>query len=250
MLHTQAAAPVVHKEASMPAHSMRLPLALALASLVGACVQSGSRPVEGGASFLPLGSTMQCTSDRPADEVTRRRANATGTDISIEADSAATASPSRQFEDGYVRIAQCVLRGSQAEVETRLVAQARAIGAEKVILHAPGDAGPNGLWQADFHVRFRFSFGASFRELSAAERKSLGSGGVQIGGVIKDSAAARANLLAGDFVTGVNGKRIVDKAAFEQVLRTRVGKALTLTVVRNGETSRRIVRLDALPNAQ
>lgn len=234
----------------MPTRPLRLPLVLALAGLVGACVQLGPRPGESDSSSQPAGSDLQCTRDRHPDEVARLRANAAGGAVSIETDSAATASPGRLFEDGYMRIARCVWRDNQAEVETRLATQARAIGAERVVVHAPDAASVDEVWRADFHVRFRFSFGASFRDLAAAERKSLGGSGVQIGGVIKGSAAARANLLAGDFVTAAGGKPIADKAAFEALLRANVGKALTLTIVRNGETSRRIVRLDALPKAQ
>ena len=44
-------------------------------------------------------------------------------------------------------------------------------------------------------------------------------------------------------------KAIIDRADFQSKLRAKAGHPVTLTIVRNGETIQRVVRLGAMTNA-
>jgi hypothetical protein len=152
----------------------------------------------------------------------------------------------RLAAQGYVRIGSARYpAGTQARDDA--TGQARRVGADKVLLYAPTAAAANAAdWIADYYVRFRLPFGATFRDLDGAERSSLGvAGGVQIGAVVGGTPASRANLLAGDFVVSVDGRPIADKAEFQRLLKAGGGRAVTLGLIRNGEALQRVVRLDA-----
>jgi S1-C subfamily serine protease len=98
-------------------------------------------------------------------------------------------------------------------------------------------------------VRFKLPFGATFRDLRPAEMSEIGTGGgVAIGTIVGDSPASRANLLTGDIVLKCDGKPIVDRADFQNTLREKAGHPVTLTIVRNGETLQRLVRLGMMPS--
>jgi S1-C subfamily serine protease len=73
-------------------------------------------------------------------------------------------------------------------------------------------------------------------------------GGVAIGTIVGDSPASRANLLTGDIVLRCDGKAIIDRADFQNRLREKAGHPVTLTIVRNGETLQRMVRLGMIPS--
>jgi len=72
---------------------------------------------------------------------------------------------------------------------------------------------------------------------------------VAIGTVVNDSPASRANLLTGDIVLRCDDKAIIDRADFQNRLRAKAGQPVTLTIVRNGETLQRVVRLGPMTNA-
>lgn len=154
----------------------------------------------------------------------------------------------RLAAQGFVRIGTARYAGVEASVREEADRQGRAVGAERVLLYAPSaNAAAAADWTATFYVRFKLPFGATFRDLKADERATLGrDGGVQIGSVVGGTPASRANLLAGDFVVQVNGKPIAGKSAFQNELRANAGRAITLTVVRNGESLQRVVRLGAV----
>lgn len=154
----------------------------------------------------------------------------------------AGADANRLTSDGFVRIGSGRYGGDQAAARDEAARQAHAVGADRVVLYALTAAGET-TWLAHFYVRFRLAFGAAFRDLRADERETLGSGGVQIGTVANGTPASRANLMTGDFVTAVNGHAIDGKGAFQDALRANVGRKVMLTVVRNGETRKRVVRL-------
>jgi S1-C subfamily serine protease len=98
-----------------------------------------------------------------------------------------------------------------------------------------------------YYVRFKLPFGATFRDLRPEESSEVGSaGGVAIGAVVTDSPASRANLLSGDIVLKCDGTAIVNRTDFQNRLRARAGHPVTLTIVRNGETLQRMVKLGPL----
>jgi membrane-associated protease RseP (regulator of RpoE activity) len=154
----------------------------------------------------------------------------------------------RQVAHGYVRVGNAHLAGDEATVRDEAIREGQAAGADRVLLYAPEAAG--GEWLAAYYVRFQLPFGATFRDLTAEERATSGSdGGVAIGSIVAGTPASRANLLGGDLVLKFDGQPFAGRAAFQNLLRARAGRAVTLTILRNGETLERVVRLGAMPSA-
>lgn len=186
----------------------------------------------------------QYRSERDAAEVAQMRAAPAPEAAVIVAGNNAGEDANRMASDGFVRIGSGQYAGDEAAARSEIERQSRGVGADRVLLYAPAAQG-DAAWLAVYYVRFRLAFGATFRDLRANEREALGSGGVQIGSVVNGTPASRANLMSGDFVTAVNDRAIADKTAFQNALRSNIGRNVTLTVVRNGETRKRIVRLGA-----
>ncbi|HET8942044.1 MAG TPA: PDZ domain-containing protein [Rudaea sp.] len=126
------------------------------------------------------------------------------------------------------------------------------VGADAVRIYRPNadslTSSPAEL-VATYFVRLQLPFGADFRDLTPEERVALGSDGVEIGNVIGRTPASAANLRSGDFVIGFNRSQIKDKAAFQTLLQSHMGRNVTLTLRRGNVTIKRLVRLGTLPNA-
>jgi hypothetical protein len=149
---------------------------------------------------------------------------------------------------GFVHIGDGYYAGIDAEARAWLLQKAREVGADKVLVYerVPSAEGSLPALQAAYFVRFKLPFGATFRDLTAAESDSVGASGVQIGSVIGGSPAAEANLRNGDFVLKFNGEPVRDRAGFQQLLRAHMGKRVTLTISRDGVVTQRLVRLGVL----
>lgn len=229
-------------------HRSRFAAFAALALLAGCASVSHVPPGAPGEPGQP-GETMPPASpyvaERDAETIAAMRAAPPATPV-LETGRNAAGDPKRLAAQGFVRIGTARYGGAEADARGEAERQASAVGAERVLLYAPAaDAAPD--WNAAFYVRFKLPFGATFRDLTAAERATLGgSGGVEIGAVVGGTPASRANLLAGDFVVAVNGGAVAGKAAFQDALRANAGRSVTLTLVRNGETLQRAVRLGAV----
>jgi hypothetical protein len=146
----------------------------------------------------------------------------------------------------YMHIGTSHFAATDADARAKAERQGKVVGADRVIFYPPnaGDV------VVAYYVRFKLPFGATFRDLRPAEMSELGTGGgVAIGQVIDDSPASRANLLTGDIVLKCDDKAIIDRADFQKRLREKAGHPVTLTIVRNGETIQRVVRLGAMTNA-
>jgi membrane-associated protease RseP (regulator of RpoE activity) len=144
----------------------------------------------------------------------------------------------------FVRIGDGDYLGDSQAARAWAEKQAKTVGADKVYIYTPDASAP---LHAVFYVRYRLPFGATFRELTAAEQETLGATGVQLGSIVGGTPASEANLLAGDFVLKFDGKPIKNKADFEESLRAHMGKRVTLTISRNGQSIDRLVRLGVLP---
>ncbi|HEU4612088.1 MAG TPA: PDZ domain-containing protein, partial [Kofleriaceae bacterium] len=159
----------------------------------------------------------------------------------------------RLAAQGYVRIGRGrfpisrIAREQESEAREEAQRQASTNGAERVLLAAPREDA-DAAWIADYYVRFRLPFGASFRDLRESERTRLGAqGGVAIGTVVGGTPASRANLLTGDVVLAIDGAAIGGRADFQQRLERSAGRSVVLTLVRNGERLRRTVKLESMP---
>jgi hypothetical protein len=129
-----------------------------------------------------------------------------------------------------------------ARARAQAVRKGSDVGADKILLYPPAD----GTLVAAYYVRLHLPFGANFRDLTPDERQMLGSGGVQIGGVVGGTPAAKANLLEGDFVLKFNHQPVLDKPSFQALLEQHMGQRVTLTIRRDGTTIERSVRLGML----
>lgn len=146
-----------------------------------------------------------------------------------------------------MRIGTSHFPAADTDAREKALRQGQRVGADRVIVY-PSAAG--GELVVAYFVRFKLPFGATFRDLRPAEMSELGTGGgVAIGAVIDDSPASRANLLTGDIVLKCDDKAIIDRSDFQSRLRARAGHPVTLTIVRNGETLQRVVRLGPMANA-
>lgn len=220
---------------------LRFSLGAVFALLVTACASVRHMPPAEETSGETVQTAVPYTPEREAAEVAQMRAAPAPDAAQIVIGNGNDAN--RWASEGFVRIGSGHYEGDEAFVREETERQSRAVGADRVLLQAPAAEGA-AAWTADYYVRFRLAFGASFRDLRAAERESLGGkGGVQIGAVVNGTPASRANLMSGDFVIALNGRAIAGKAAFQDALRANVGRNVMLTVVRNGETRKRIVRL-------
>lgn len=152
----------------------------------------------------------------------------------------------RLAAQSYLHVGTSHFSASDAHLRDEALRQGARVGADRAIAYPPSDGGEVTI---AYFVRFKLPFGATFRDLRPAEMSALDTGGgVAIGAVVDDSPASRANLLSGDIVLKCDGKAIIDRADFQTRLRARAGHPVTLTIVRNGETIERMVRLGVAPS--
>ncbi|HEX6832562.1 MAG TPA: PDZ domain-containing protein [Rudaea sp.] len=147
----------------------------------------------------------------------------------------------------FVRIGDADYDGDPAAGRAWIEKQGRRVGAEKVYIYASSAGSPT--LHAAFYVRYRLPFGATFRETTASEQQTLGSSGVQLGQIVSGTPASEANLIPGDFVVKFDGRPVRGKADFQEQLRANMGKRVTLTINRNGQTLERMVRLGVAPGS-
>lgn len=163
--------------------------------------------------------------------------------------------------DGYVLVARSRFLQSDDDARSRAAERGVAIGAEKVLFYAVDPAppasnnAPGGYAMPPqslvaYFVKYKLPFGATFRDLGNKEKQDLSvPGGVKLGSVIVRTPAAEANLIAGDAIVRFNGAGLSGKAQFQKLLQQYAGKAVTLTIVRDGTELERIVRL-GVPRAK
>jgi hypothetical protein len=229
-------------------------LALFAALALAGCAVAPSHAPPGTPGSEPSGADIRYDAlpGRDARTVARMRAAPPPGQAAIEA--ARDGEDARLSTQGYVRIGrghfpvERIGRDREEDARAEARRQAAANGAERVLL-APPASTADAAWIADYYVRFRLPFGASFRDLREREREALGAQGVAIGTVVGGTPASRANLLGGDYVLAVDGKPVAGRADFQQQLQRSAGRTITLTLVRNGEKLRRMVKLDAMPAA-
>jgi membrane-associated protease RseP (regulator of RpoE activity) len=226
--------------------------------LLAGCAGSLRRPSGPGTEVISQPSPQagyEAEPGRSAATIAQMRVAPAPAVPTLEFGGASANEESRLAGLGYVKIGTSrypvglIDRRNEPEARDMALRQGSDVGAERVLLFPPrGDDAA--AWTALYYVRFKLPFGATFRDLRAQERAQLGrDGGVEIGTVIGGTPASRANLIAGDFVLEVDGKPVANRAAFQNLLKGSAGRAVTLTVMRNGETLKRVVRLGAIPAA-
>jgi membrane-associated protease RseP (regulator of RpoE activity) len=153
---------------------------------------------------------------------------------------------------GYVHIGNGHYEIADASAQQKAIELGKEIGADRIVIYRAfrpdTDTQAPATFLAAYYVRFKLLFGATFRNLTAKEREKLeGNSGVQIGSVVGGTPASQANLMAGDFVLGFNGRPFKDRTEFMDLLRSQAGKPVTLSIRRGEVTMDRVVRLGAMP---
>lgn len=224
----------------------RMPVLLALLLLAGCA----TAPPRGITEPAAPGSRYVVEPGREPERVAELRAAPAPASPTLEDGGNRGGDHRRLAAKGFVSIGTGYFPGPEAEARAAAIEQGQAVGAEQILFHAPvaehGDE-----WVAIYYVRFQLPFGATFRDLREGERRiTAGAGGVVLGSIVGGTPASRANLLSGDIVVKCDGKAIADRSAFQAMLRSRAGHPVKLTIVRNGETSTRVVRLGVIAAEQ
>jgi len=98
---------------------------------------------------------------------------------------------------------------------------------------------------AIYFVKQRFSLGVFSRDLNDEERQELQTNkGATVRLVVDGTPAFDADLLVGDVVTAVDGIAISSAQAFNELLRERRGKLISLFIVRRGQRIEKAIQLD------
>lgn len=150
---------------------------------------------------------------------------------------------------GFVHIGDSRYAAGDAAAVDKAFATATRLGADRLLVYRENKAaeGSASEFLASYYVRFKLLFGATFRNLTASERDTLGATGVRIGSIIGNTPASQANLMAGDLVTAFNGKPVGDRVGFQEALKNAAGTSVTLTLRRGDLIMDRVVRLGAMP---
>lgn len=98
---------------------------------------------------------------------------------------------------------------------------------------------------AIYFVKVKTQFGAYFRDLNDAERFSLQTNkGAAVVLLVDGSPAYNADVLVGDIVLSVNGKRVSGVQDMLDLIREHAGESVTLALVRDGKEISKTVLLD------
>lgn len=217
--------------------------------LLGGCAQVVRPPAPNAPGQppqpLPAYETVQ---GRSADVVARLRAAAPPAQPEVADGATPDGDETLLRAQGLVKIGiGHYPAGDVDSLRDTVAKQARKVGADKALIYPPQAFDAPAL--ALFFVRLHLPFGANFRDLTDVERQTLGSDGVEIGEVVGGTPASEANLREGDYVLKFNKTPVHDKAAFQALLQTNMGRRVTLTIRRDGMTRKRLVVLGTLPPA-
>ena len=87
---------------------------------------------------------------------------------------------------------------------------------------------------AAYFVKWKFAFGARLRPLNDAERQALQTNkGVAVNLVVDHTAAYKADILAGDIITAVDGQPVEGLEDFARMTRP-MGQTVNVSLNRNG----------------
>lgn len=96
-----------------------------------------------------------------------------------------------------------------------------------------------------FIKRTHWVFGAFFRDLNDAERKTIQSNrGACITSVVDGTPAFKADVLIGDIVVATDGSPVYGEQGLSDVLNQKDGQNVVFTIVRDGHTISKSVRLN------
>lgn len=98
---------------------------------------------------------------------------------------------------------------------------------------------------AVYFVKRRFDLGVFTRDLNDAERQELQTNkGAVVKLVVDGTPAFNADILVGDVIATVDGASVTDTHALNELLRTRRGNKVSISIVRRGERMEKAVLLN------
>jgi PDZ domain len=99
-------------------------------------------------------------------------------------------------------------------------------------------------YSAAYFVKMKVRFGAFFRDLNDEERQRLQTNkGAVIRLVIDDSPAFRADLLASDIITSINGSKVDSSRALLSSLESQTNQEVKFEIIRGNLNLEKSVRL-------
>jgi hypothetical protein len=100
-------------------------------------------------------------------------------------------------------------------------------------------------YTAVYFVKTKARLGAYVRNLSDSERQSLGTNqGVVVTLISDGTPAFNADVLAGDILMAINGERVSNQEAYGALLDRFAGQTVELTLVRQGASVMKSIRLN------
>lgn len=98
---------------------------------------------------------------------------------------------------------------------------------------------------AVFFVEQRFGLGLFTRDLTDAERQEFQSNkGASVRLVVDGTPAFDADILVGDVITSIDGVVVSSAKTFNELLRERAGKRVSILIVRRGQYIEKSVQLN------
>ena len=97
---------------------------------------------------------------------------------------------------------------------------------------------------AAYFIKRKWGLGVLWRDLNDAERQELQSNkGVYVRVVVDNTPAYQADVLPGDIILAVDGQPVFNQQSISDLMRTRAGQSVTLSLYRRGARLEKSVRL-------
>jgi membrane-associated protease RseP (regulator of RpoE activity) len=91
-------------------------------------------------------------------------------------------------------------------------------------------------YAAGYFVKFRYAFGANFRDLTDGERRQLQTNrGALVNTVVDNSPAYNSDILPGDVIVAFNGQTPSGASGLMDLINANRGRTVEVTIVRAGK---------------
>jgi membrane-associated protease RseP (regulator of RpoE activity) len=98
---------------------------------------------------------------------------------------------------------------------------------------------------AVYFIKQKFGLGAFFRDLEDSERQRMQTNrGAVARLIVDDTPAFNADILVGDVFIAIDEQPVLNSESLSRMLAERRGKAITLSIVRNGASLKKTVTLN------